>query len=349
MSTRTFKSSALLRPIFYCLTLALLAFSACSEDEAPTPDDGDGAAKADSIIQRDESIALLLADNESLAIAGKAYNVQAFTASIPVRFNASADHLASASIALILTDKPNKKLAFGTGCTEVYLNANRFDANGMAIVYVTGLIPSSTYRYCAYYFYNSKETSLSEQGTLVTADAEDEGLTVDAVDLGLSVKWGSWNVGAARSYQEGRFYKYGLPGSWESDNAGASPTSNVAGTLSDPATAALGAGWQSPTVKQCLELINNCTWVEGVEGGVDGFFVYGKGDYSYNYIFIPKVGYENLNGNLTDNGKTFMLWSGEISSSTDRAYVIKSTTSGNVSSARSAVGYKMPIRPVNTL
>lgn len=345
MSTQKFSRGILSHAFFFIL--ALLAFSACSEDDAPLPTDTDGGTtQNDTIAQRDAAIAALMADNETLALTGKAYNVMARTASIPVRFNASAEHLKSAQLVILMTTSPTKKLELGEGCTEAYIDYEWLDDNGMAIVYVTGLVPSSTYRYAVFYRYSSYELALGEELTFETADAIE--LTVDAVDLGLSVKWGSWNLGAARSYQEGRYYKYGLPASWETGDAGTPVTSDIAGTPADPATYELGEGWQSPTQKQILELINKCTWVQGSEQGVDGFFVYGKGNYQYNYIFIPFAGYESASGALTDSGKAFMLWGGQISTS-GKACTLKSSADGSVSSSRASVSCRVPIRPVYTL
>lgn len=346
MSAQFFRSGVFSRAVLFSFIFALFAFSACSEDDAPSPTDGDGGTtKNDTIVQRDAAIAALLADDATLALTGRAYNVMAKTASIPVRFNASAEHLQSAQLVILLTTSPTKKLELGEGCTEVYIKPDWLDDKGMAIIYVTGLVPSSSYRYAVYYRYSSYELALGSELTFETSDAIE--VSVDAVDLGLSVKWGSWNLGAARSYQEGRYYKYGLPASWNTEDSGNPATTDIAGTPADPATYELGDGWQSPTQKQILELINKCTWQQGTDQGVAGYYVYGKGDYQYNYIFIPFAGYESASGSLTDSGKAFMLWSGQFDSN-GKAVTLKSSSDGTVTASRASVKLRVPIRPVYT-
>lgn len=329
----------------FCASLILIFASCGGDDPAPSGSDpAEVSESADTTALRDKSLSQLLADNESLAITGMAYNVTSNTASVLVRFNAEAGRLKSAQLVLLLTDNPSKTLELGKGCTEVYIKSSWVKDNGIAIVYVSNLIPSSVYRYRVFYRYNAYDSAFGEEKTMRTGDALS--LTADAVDLGLSVKWASWNLGAARSYQFGRFYSYGMPGSWVSEVASSSVSSNVSGTANDPATVELGEGWQSPTMKQCLELINNCDWAEGQDCGVSGFFVSGKGDFSGNRIFIPAAGFINESGVHTESGKGFMLWSGEISSSADKAYAIKCGPDGTCSVARARTGSLMPIRPV---
>lgn len=334
-----------LRSLLFANAVILCSLNACSKDDSPLPSDVDAnpaSESSDTVAQRDEAINKLLADDHSLALTGKAYNVRATTASIPVRFNASAEHLRSAQLVLLLTDNSSKNIEFGKGCTEVYIKSDWLDNNGVAVVYVSNLIPSSPYRYRLFYRYNSYEQALGEVETLQTDDPSE--LTADAVDLGLSVKWASWNLGASRSYQPGRFYLFGQPGSWTSYSKPAS----VSGSEADPAALELGDGWQSPTTKQCLELINKCNWVASSENGIPGFCIYGVGDFSGNYIFIPAAGYVNVSAVRTGDGSEVMLWSGEISDSPDKAYAIKSDGDGALSIVRTGTNCRLPIRPVFT-
>lgn len=321
----------------------LCSLTACSKDDSPLPSDGDAqpaSELSDTVAMRDEAIDLLLADGKNLALTGKAYNVKATTASIPVRFNASAEHLKSAQLVLLLTDNSSKNIEFGKGCTEVYIKSDWLDDKGISVVYVTNLIPSSAYRYRLFYRYNSYEQALGDVETLQTDDPTE--LNADAVDLGLSVKWASWNLGASRSYQPGRFFLFAQPGSWASYSKAAS----VSGSDADPAALELGNGWQSPTTKQCLELINKCTWVPGSENGNPGFLVNGVGDFYGNYIFIPAAGYVNASATRVGDGSGVMLWSGDISDSPDKAYAIQSNSDATFSVARVGTSCHLPIRPV---
>lgn len=334
-----------LRSLLFANAAILCSLTACSKDDSPLPSDGDAQTASelsDTVAMRNEAIDLLLADDHSLALTGKAYNVRATSASIPVRFNASAEHLRSAQLVLLLTDNSSKNFEFGKGCTEVYIKSDWLDDKGVAVVYVSNLIPSSTYRYRLFYRYNSYEQALGEVQTLQTDDPSE--LTADAVDLGLSVKWASWNLGASRSYQPGRFYLFGQPDSWTSYSKPAS----VSGSDTDPAALELGDGWQSPTTRQCLELINNCKWVASSENGIPGFCVYGVGDFSGNYIFIPAAGYVNASEVRIGDGSGVMLWSGDVSDSPDKAYAIQSNGDATFSVARIGKSCRLPIRPVLT-
>lgn len=334
-----------LRYLLFANAVIFCSLTACSKDDSPLPSDGDvlpASEISDTTAERTEAINLLLADDQSLALTGRAYNVMATTASIPVRFNSSAEHLTSAQLVLLLTDNSSKILEFGKGCTEVYIKSDWLDDNGIAVVYVTNLIPSSTYRYRIFYRYNSYEQALGDVETLQTDEPAQ--LTADAVNLGLSVKWASWNLGASRSYQSGRFFLFGQPDSWASYSKAAS----TSGSDADPSQIELGDGWQSPTVKQCLELINRCAWESGSENGVPGFFVYGVGDFSGNYIFIPAAGYVNASAVRIGVGSGVVLWSGEISDSPDKAYAIQSNADATFSVARVSTSCRLPIRPVFT-
>lgn len=332
-----------LRPVLFACAIIFCSLAACSKDDSPLPSDGEAQPASeltDTVAERDEAMSLLLADDQGLALTGKAYNVASTSASIPVRFNASAEHTKSAQLVLLLTDNSSKSLELGKGCTEVYIKCDWLGDNGIAVLYVKNLIPSSVYRYRVFYRYNTYEQALGDEETLLTGEPAE--LTAEAVDLGLSVKWASWNLGASRSYQTGRFYLYGQPGSWTSNSF--SKSESTSGSSSDPAMLDLGNGWRSPTKKQCLELINKCEWVAGAENGIRGFHVYGVGDFSENCIFIPAAGYINAAAVLTGNG--VMLWSGEISDSPDKAYAIKSNGDATFSVVRTAVSCRLPIRPV---
>lgn len=343
MSAPISSCGAFLRLIAICLFLPVFSAVSCTDDDGEAGEVTPGEAVADSTAKRNEILARLLSESDAIAQAGEAYNVKATTAGIPVRFNAPADRLKSAQLVLLLTDKPSKSLELGKGCKEVYIDSDWLDENGVAVIYVTGLIPASTYRYCAYYRYNTYDTAVSDEQSMETVDAVV--LTAEAVDLGLSVKWASWNLGAARSYQPGRYYMYGQPESWDVAKAGSSPSGDIAGTSSDPAAVELGDGWQSPTVKHFAELIQKCRWVEGTEGGVSGYLVFGKGDYSGNYIFIPKAGYYNSNGTLTSDGSSVMLWGGQAESAS-KAWTLNCAKGSDPTVTRGNMDYRMPLRPV---
>ena len=106
--------------------------------------------------------------------------------------------------------------------------------------------------------------------------------TVEAVDLGLSVKWASCNVGAYSSESYGSYYTW-------------SETNNI--DFSD--------NWRMPTAGEMRELRDNCDWKWTNEKGIYGYRVTGKNG---NSIFLPASGFK-LNNRTFDEGSYGYYWS----------------------------------------
>lgn len=95
-------------------------------------------------------------------------------------------------------------------------------------------------------------------------------------------------------------------------------TSNVA----DIAGTLWGSYWRDPTAQELQGLRDNCTWtwVDGsnlkYESGckLKGFKVTGKGNYSYNSIFLPAGGYYEPK-TVYNKGQAMYLWSSSANSS----------------------------------
>ena len=95
------------------------------------------------------------------------------------------------------------------------------------------------------------------------------------VDLGLSVKWASWDMGATSPEVNGQVYRWGSPN--YRDNS-------IAATRHDVAHVLWGIGWRIPTYDECVELIEKCTWRRTKLNTIDGVRVYGPNG---NSIFFP--------------------------------------------------------------
>ena len=128
------------------------------------------------------------------------------------------------------------------------------------------------------------------------------------VDLGLSVKWATCNLGASSFEQPGKYYAWGETtgytgeqiessvrefNSTEYDNTESKPASDFIGTLGaeyDAATKELGNNWRMPTSDECQELLDNTTqeWVTNYHG-IDGYII--KSNKNSNTIFLPAAGY----------------------------------------------------------
>ncbi len=113
----------------------------------------------------------------------------------------------------------------------------------------------------------------------------------EAVDLGLSVKWAPWNIGADKPERYGGFYGWGDPtGKLHSEDPGDYPLTGAPGTVifTDLAMAKWGTNWHTPTRGQMEELIDKCTWEWTQVTGTHGYRVTGPNG---NSIFLPAGGY----------------------------------------------------------
>ncbi len=122
------------------------------------------------------------------------------------------------------------------------------------------------------------------------------------VDLGLSIKWGTCNIGAKNPEDFGNFYQWGDVATkesydWDTYKYGTDRTNlekyNVKDgkTVLDPehdaAIVNLGEGWRMPTPAEIKELVDNCTWEWTTVNNVKGYKVTAKNG---NSIFLPAAG-----------------------------------------------------------
>src|SRR5574344_2226799 len=143
-----------------------------------------------------------------------------------------------------------------------------------------------------------------------------------AVDLGLSVKWASFNLGATAPEESGMMISWG---SRDENNSFSIPKYvDISGnSMYDAAKSKLGGAWRMPTNSELSELANtsNCTWEWTSENGVNGYKITSKKTgYESNSIFLPAAGYLK-DSKLTNQG-------------TDGGYL-----SGDYYSSGSSVGY----------
>ena len=163
--------------------------------------------------------------------------------------------------------------------------------------------------------------------------------TGEAIDLGLSVKWASYNVGATKPEEYGGYYAWGeteekSDSEWYTYkycNGGFISmtkycTSSSYGTVDnkttlepedDVATVKWGGTWRMPTRAELDELLNNCTWTYTTLNGVNGHRVTGPNG---NSIFLPFAGYRN-GQEVRGRGSYGDYWSSSLGSSyCDEAY-----------------------------
>ena len=180
----------------------------------------------------------------------------------------------------------------------------------------------------------------------------------EAVDMGLSVKWATFNVGATSPEDYGDYFAWGETEpketySWATYKWGTSSNltkynTTDGKTILDPEDDAAqvhwGDKWRMPTKEEIEELIDNCTWTESTENGVKGYVVTSK--HTGNSIFFPYSGYFNHDNSATLQGEKtlFYTWSAEHSDNT-RGYDIHNRT-GAILLEQNTRRCGFPIRPV---
>ena len=120
----------------------------------------------------------------------------------------------------------------------------------------------------------------------------------DYVDMGLSVKWATMNVGASSPGDYGNYYAWGETATkqrYDEDNCATweKEIGDISGTSRDIAHAEWGGSWRMPTRAEFRELLDevNCTWEWSTLDGHRGYKVRSKK--TGNWIFLPAAGWWN--------------------------------------------------------
>jgi hypothetical protein len=189
------------------------------------------------------------------------------------------------------------------------------------------------------------------------------------VDLGLSVKWATCNVGASSPSDYGYYFAWGetRPKSeytWENcafHVTGDSPdnltfnkynTKSKHGTVDnnkrldysdDAARANWGGTWRMPTRAERDELHNQCTWTWTTQGGKNGYKVTSKTN--GNSIFLPAAGYWRYT-ELKETGSRGGYWTSSLLVNDPYYASVVGFHSGSVDMYGNARYYGMSVRPV---
>lgn len=132
----------------------------------------------------------------------------------------------------------------------------------------------------------------------------------EAVDLGLSVKWASFNIGANRPEMFGHYFSWAETAPkdryiHENYTISNKFMEDISGTEKDAARVNWGGDWRMPTKAEMQELVDDCDWEWSLLNGVQGMRVTGP---SGNSIFLPAAGYRT-NDILLDVGVYGLYWS----------------------------------------
>ena len=154
---------------------------------------------------------------------------------------------------------------------------------------------------------------------------EEEQNKYEYVDLGLSVKWATCNVGAESPEEYGDYFAWGEVEPKEYYDISTYKHVIDGDRLikyyyfdsiselepeDDAAIVNWGGAWRMPTLEEQKELIDDCTWEWTTQNGVDGHKVTGPNG---NSIFLPAAGYMD-GSTLRDAGSGCDYWSSTLSS-----------------------------------
>lgn len=133
----------------------------------------------------------------------------------------------------------------------------------------------------------------SELDRIVAVNNDEEVTEHEFVDLGLSVKWATCNIGAENAEDHGDYFAWGELATKDSYENSNSVTYNkdvedFAGNPEfDVAAALWGGSARMPTEAELQELVDSCTWDIIAEEGTNGMLVTGPNG---NSIFLPAAG-----------------------------------------------------------
>lgn len=148
------------------------------------------------------------------------------------------------------------------------------------------------------------------------------------VDLGLSVKWATMNIGATSPEDYGNYYAWGETSpktSYSSSNynySGYYPTTLPLNK--DAANVNWGGDWRMPTKAEQYELRTKCTWIWTTVNGVKGHKVISN--QNGKSIFLPAAGFKDYSS-TTDAGVYGDYWSSSLYNSS-YSYLFNFNNSG---------------------
>ena len=213
----------------------------------------------------------------------------------------------------------NTKITSGSGLGQFTCN-------------LTNMQDGTTY-YARAYAVNEKGIAYGEEVSFTTKERYYEN-GYEYIDLGLSVKWATCNVGASSSEEYGDYFAWGETEQkddyywdtykWQDEDAPYAPLLTKYNTISDDgivdnktqlelsddaARANWGGSWRMPTDEEIEELLELCTWTWTTQNGVNGYKVTSKSN--SNSIFLPAAGLRE-NSSLYRAGSHGYYWSSSL-------------------------------------
>ena len=156
---------------------------------------------------------------------------------------------------------------------------------------ITGLNENTRY-YVRAYATNSVGTAY---GSVTTLKTNDDGTIagIEYVDLGLSVKWAPFNIGATSPTECGDYFAWGEIETKTEYTEANSLTHGIymedigGNPQYDAARAIWGSTWRLPSREEIEEIVAECTWEWTSVDGMNGCKITGPNG---NHIFVPAAG-----------------------------------------------------------
>ncbi len=212
------------------------------------------------------------------------------------------------------------------------------------------------------------------------AELEDDEPVNEYVDLGLSVKWATCNLGATEPWEYGGYYQWagtkdfkgtgspglecpyhldsvwdfyhgftkyipsGSPSYWS--GSGNPDDKKVLDPSDDVVHIKLGGSWRMPTIDEWRELKQNCTWTWTTVNGVNGYEVTSnKPGYTDKSIFLPAAGHYIFES-YYDEGSHGYYWASSLFTYTPSDAYTLHTNSKYVTESTDVRYWCLSVRPV---
>lgn len=240
----------------------------------------------------------------------------------------------------VLYGKSGAKLEYDAGCSVMESTSTLDTGENVEEFVITGLDEGGSYKVRPYTIVEG----VPVYGAEVAFTTSTRFPEPNYVDMGVSVRWAAWDVGAPTTDDFGVYVGWGdATGELISTNAYDYATGftgmSIAGNAKyDIARAKWGKKWRMPTEAELLELAENCTWVREERTSpttglkVSGYLVTSK--ISKNSIFLPAGGY--YQGTQSDRVNSYvLLWTADLDTETHNPIYYRWTAGS-------------PLRKVNT-
>ena len=289
--------------------------------------------KLDGILYKAESNTFKTASIQAYVTA-EASDVQCISATISGSLTVQSEGSFSKSAVLYYSNTENTVKGLKSNGLKKTLTSGE---DGFYSAALSSLSSSTSYNFVVVAKVDDVEF-VSSIGNFLTPALQSEPL----VELGLSVKWASCNLGASKPADYGGYYQWAGTNNvsdtgiyldvsncpyhtgsdqfsgWTKYNTiesyGTVDNKTILEAKDDAASVVLGGKWRIPTYGEWEELRNtdNCSWTWTTIDGVNGYKVQSKKPgYTDNWIFLPAAGVR-YGGGLSSVGSDCYYWSSSL-------------------------------------